>query len=186
MQVKTLPQWNDNIVLAMQSNDNNAFAQCYQVLSPAIYSAVLKISGDKNIANDLLHDTFIDAFENINSFNPVNNFPAWIKRIAFNNTFNYLKKSENKLHIVSDVEQEISSDPLPEQQLVNVDLLNRLLALVSKNDRFILWLYIVEQYKHEEISLLVNKSPSYSKSIVARSLKKIQEHIEVKQYAYKF
>lgn len=46
-----------------------------------------------------------------------------------------------------------------------------------------MWLFIVEQYSHEEIAILTEKSPSYSKSIVSRCLKKLREHKEIKAYA---
>jgi len=65
------------------------------------------------------------------------------------------------------------------------NLLEYLLEKVSENERLILWLYIVEQYSHEEIANLVSQSPSYSKSIVSRCLQKLRNKSEVKQYAYK-
>jgi len=65
------------------------------------------------------------------------------------------------------------------------NLLEYLLEKVSENERLILWLYIVEQYSHEEIANLVSQSPNYSKSIVSRCLQKLRNKSEVKQYASK-
>ena len=47
------------------------------------------------------------------------------------------------------------------------DTLAKLMDSVPITHRIILWLFIVEQYRHDEIALLVNKTASYSKSIIS-------------------
>ncbi len=51
--------------------------------------------------------------------------------------------------------------------------LELLLGKVSEQHRLIVWLFIVEQYTHEEIAELTNKTVSFSKSVVHRALKKL-------------
>ena len=64
------------------------------------------------------------------------------------------------------------------------NLLEYLLTKVSENERLILWLFIVEQYSHEEIGSLFSQSPSYSKSILSRCLQKLRKKLEVKHNAH--
>jgi RNA polymerase sigma-70 factor (ECF subfamily) len=169
----------------MKEGDQNAFEQCYRLLSPQIYTAIFNICRDHGNANDLLQDTFVTAFEKINSYTSGQHmFTAWIKRIAFNNTFNFLKK--HRLMVVGiDGLNEASTtagevETLHEQN----DFLTMLLRQISEKERLIIWLYIVEQYSHEEIGKIVNKTPSYSKSVVSRCLKKLRSKQEVRNYAY--
>ena len=49
--------------------------------------------------------------------------------------------------------------------------------------RLIVWLKEVEGYTHEEIAMLVNKTPSYSKSVVARSYKFLREQMSSQERA---
>jgi len=49
----------------------------------------------------------------------------------------------------------------------------------------VLWLFVVEQYNHEEIAALVSKTSSYSKSIISRTLNRIRLSQEATDYAYK-
>jgi len=176
-------KWNDEIIVEMKNGVNSAFEHCYLILSPTIYTAILKICKDKDIASELLHDTFIDAFENISSFDLSNVFIAWLKRIAFNNTFNYIKKQKSVRLFEDKIESEYPKSI--DDNHGDSDLLNKLMALVPATHRLILWLYIVEQYSHDEIAKLFDKSASYSKSIVSRSLIKLREHAEEARDAYK-
>jgi len=45
-----------------------------------------------------------------------------------------------------------------------------LLNKLPEDMRLVLWLKEVEGYTHNEIAALVNKTPSYSKSVVSRAL----------------
>jgi len=179
-----LQEWNDNLIAGMKSGESVAFEQCYRILSPIIYTAILKICRNRECANDLLHDTFLDAFDKIATFNNANSFIAWLKRIAFNNTFNYLKKEKRKFQLINTSEDtNIEVKTIAESHGDN-NLINKLMASVPTAHRVILWLFIVEQYSHDEIAVLVNKSASYSKSIVSRSLSKLKAQAKEMENAY--
>lgn len=166
-------------VHGMKQGDREAFELCYQDISPTIYSAILRICMNRDIADDLLHDTFIKIFENIHSFDEQLSFIAWAKRIAFNLTFNFIKKASNRRHENIDESMLLSSISLVESSFSNENLIAVLFDDITERERLILWLFIVEQYTHDEISLIVERSASYSKSILSRALKKIKQHEEV-------
>jgi len=169
----------------MKEGEQQAFEQCYLQFSPAIYTAIFNICRDQGNANDLLQDTFVAAFEKIHSYTARDNsFTAWLKRIAFNNTFNFLKK--HKLTVVGIEDENVAMSTTCEVEMLHEqnNFLNALLRTISEKERLIIWLYIVEQYSHEEIGNIVNKSPSYSKSVVSRCLKKLRLKEEVRNYAY--
>lgn len=176
--------WTGQRIEEMKQNDGEAQSCCYQEFSSIIYTAIFKIVRNESIAADLLQDTFIDAFEKIHQFSNKSPFIAWLKRIAFNNTLNHIKREKIALASIDVLQQSVSSETLLDESLCQADLLEHLLSRINENERLILWLFIVEQYSHEEISQLVGKSASYSKSIVSRSLKKIQQNAEVKAHAY--
>ncbi len=180
-----LLQWNESLVDKMKEGDQHAFEQCYRLLSPKIYTAIFNICRDQGSANDLLQDTFVAAFEKIETYTAgPQPFIAWLKRIAFNTTFNFLKKHKLTIVGVDGLLEETSSPIGVEEQHEQHDFLTLLLKQISDKERLIVWLYIVEQYSHEEIGKIVKKTPSYSKSVVSRCLKKLRAKQEVKNYAY--
>lgn len=167
----------------MKHGSNDAFELCYRDLSPLIYTAILRICLNRDTADELLHDTFIRIFENIATFDDNQEFVSWAKRIAFNLTFNYLKKASNKQHDDIDQVKMFSASQAVEIEHYNENLLGVLFKDISDTERLVLWLYIVEQYTHEEISIIVEKSISYSKMTLSRSIKKIKQHEEVARHA---
>lgn len=178
-------QWNESLVDKMKEGDQHAFEQCYRQLSPTIYTAIFNICRDQGNANDLLQDTFITAFEKIFSYTTTDkSFVAWLKRIAFNKTFNFLKKHKLTVIGIDGLDEAFSSNFTIEMLHEQNNFLSALLVQISEKERLIIWLYVVEQYSHEEIGNIVNKSPSYSKSVVSRCLKKLRTKQEVKSYAY--
>jgi len=180
-----LLNWDETLVDRMKAGDQHSFEQCYRQLSPTIYTAIVKICRDQGNANDLLQDTFIKAFEKIDSYTFQQlSFVAWLKRIAFNNTFNFLKKQKLTVVGIEDLDDFISATDEIETLYEQRNFLDTLLEQISEHERLIIWLYIVEQYSHEEIGNLVKKSPSYSKSVVSRCLKKLRVKEEVRNYAY--
>lgn len=178
-------QWNESLVAKMKEGDQHAFEECYRQLSPQVYTAIFNICREQGNANDLLQDTFVAAFDKIHSYTEKNSsFVAWLKRIAFNNTFNFLKKHKLTVVGIDGLDEAISSHTSMENLHEQNNFISTLLLHISEKERLIIWLYIVEQYSHEEIGNIVDKSSSYSKSVVSRCLQKLRSKQEVKNYAY--
>jgi len=173
MQGHNLIVWDKKTLLQMKEGNQAAVAQCYEQLSPMIYTAIYKICRNKDVANDLLHDTFIDALDHLGQVTEEQFFPGWLKKIAFNNTFNYLRRQNifsqvvEKITLLTDSQHDFTS------QIEDQNQLELLLTKVSKQHRLILWLFIVEQYTHEEIAELTHRTVSFSKSVVYRATKKL-------------
>ncbi|MGB0835072.1 MAG: RNA polymerase sigma factor [Psychrobium sp.] len=170
--------WNDNDINALIEGCRATQHKCYVEFSPILYTAIFKICGNKEVASDLLHDSFIDIFRYISSFNSHTNFVAWVKRIAMNNTFNYIKRQKISLKLVEQINTE------HEEQFIepNSTQLDKLLNRLVPEQRMIVWMSVVEQYTHKEIANITGKSESYSKSIVSRSLSKLRTSTEVNLY----
>ena len=177
--------WDESIVDEMKQGHADAFERCYQLISPQIYTVIYKICRNKDTSQELLHDTFIDIFESLHCYKTKQSFLAWAKRIAFNNTLNFIKREKRVVLMEELPEEAFEIDCDISKQLIDSQLIESLFAKVTEIERLILWLFIVEQYNHEEIAVLVSKTPSYSKSIVSRTLKRIRSLNEVKDHAYK-
>lgn len=176
--------WNEGIVDDMKQGSVEAFEHCYRLTSPQIYTVIFKICRNKDTAQELLQDTFLNIFEDLHRYKTNHSFIAWAKRIAFNNTLNFIKR-QNKMVLMEELpEENFDLVCCLSKQVIDSQFIETLFAKVTKIERLVLWLYIVEQYSHEEIAVLVVKTSSYSKSIVSRTLKRIRLFQEVKDHAY--
>ncbi len=163
----------EKLVLAMKEGDESAFSSCYKLLSPFVYSVILRICGRTAIAEEIMQDSFIQAFTNLSQLRQNTHFTPWIKRIAFHKTVTYIGKVKNEVAIVDEhldsINAEIFDDALMQQ-----NHLAFLMGHLPNEAKLIIWLFVVEGYSHKEIAKLTNKSESYSKSLVSRNLAKLR------------
>ncbi|WP_286234395.1 RNA polymerase sigma factor [Thalassotalea sediminis] len=176
--------WEESLIGEMKQGKHCAFERCYRLLSPQIYTVIYKICLNHATAQDLLQDTFLDIFEKVHLYRKQHSFIAWSKRIAFNNTLNFIKRNKRIVLMGHSSDEGGLIDFEPHKMIQDSALLDALLVKINEAERLVLWLFIVEQYSHDEIAVLVDKTPSYSKSIVSRALKKLRTMPEVRNHAY--
>lgn len=89
----------DQLVSAYAKGDNSAFDELLSRHQSRLYSYILHIVKDEDLANDLFQETFVKAIMTIkqNRYNESGKFSAWISRIAHNLIIDYFRqeKSEN-------------------------------------------------------------------------------------------
>jgi len=174
-------KWDDTLTKRIIKGDKIAFELCYRQLSPFVYSAIYRISQDKELSQDILQDTFLTAFRKLKELKQDTNLLAWLKRVAFNKTINVLKR-QNRFGD-GDVELKVDASQLTEQSVEDERLFLLFLSKITLIERLVFWLYFVEQYKHQEIAELTGKSLSYSKQIISRGLAKIKQSAEIDEVA---
>lgn len=164
-----LIEFDSNFIEKLRKNDKATQERCYVLLSPEIYTLLVKICRDRCAANDLLHDTFIKVFDVAESIDNSVNLRAWIKRIAINKALNYLKR--NKYLVFEEISDNILSFQRSDE---SNSAFEQILSSIPPEQRVVMWLFIIEEYTHKEISQFLSKSESYSKSIVSRCLSKLR------------
>src|SRR5690606_31188387 len=99
---------------------------------------------------------------------------AWIKRIAVNKCLAYLRSGWK---VRRDEGFDLSTEPLAGRGLQFDDALALERALDSLADvpRAVVWLHDVEGYTHAEIGRLMGRTPSFSKSQLARAHERLRE-----------
>ena len=165
--------WDDTLTKRIIAGDRAAFEICYRQLSPFVYSAIYKICQDKELSNDTVQETFLTAYQKAFELRADTNMLAWLKRVAFNKVINSLKR-QNKF-VADDTENTTDLADSIEASVENERLFLFILSKVTLNERVIIWLYFVEQYKHHEIAELMDKSVSYSKLIVSRTVASLKK-----------
>lgn len=84
------------IIKQIQGGDNTKYADILDRYADKIERYVRRmVSGDEDVTKDIVQDTFIKAYININSFDIEKKFGPWVYRIAHNECVNYYKKKKN-------------------------------------------------------------------------------------------
>lgn len=143
----------------------------------------MRIVNHMGEAEDILQDSFVEAFRRIKEFRGEATFGSWLKRIVVNKSINSLRKRRYDLFESSAFEH------LPDEE-EEIDETNltalRLMHLVSElpdGYRLVLTLHLFEGFKHAEIATMLSITESTSKSQYNRAKARIREQIKKTEYA---
>lgn len=100
---------------ALQRKDKAAFAQLVAQNSYHIYRLALKMLGNPQDAEDILQETFIKAFNNIDGFEGRSKVSTWLYRIAVNESLSLLRKRKDNLTSIDAGLETDDGDILPKQ-----------------------------------------------------------------------
>ena len=87
-------QMDADLLGKVQRGDELAMAALYDRYSKIVYSVALRVLRDPASAEDVLQESFIEAFRNLQNFEHRTSFGGWLKQICVNRSINQLKKSK--------------------------------------------------------------------------------------------
>lgn len=108
-------------------------------------------TGDHDAANDLMQETFIKVWQNLDKFRQQSQLSTWIYRIAVNTCLSYLRLEKRKAvdeineHIIETRAEEVS------EKKDQIDLLYRSIALLEENERIIITM-VLDEIPYPEIA----------------------------------
>src|SRR6056297_2362082 len=84
----------DVLVKKAIGGDEEAYKRLVDKYERALYYHILKMIKDKEQVEDLVQETFVKAFDNLNTYSTNYAFSTWLYRIATNHTIDYLRKKK--------------------------------------------------------------------------------------------
>ncbi len=150
----------------------------YRLYSGAMFNIALRMMGSREEAEDMLQESFVDAFSGLDSFRYDSSFGAWLKRIVINRCLNELKRRKTDLRYFEDMtlfREATEEDVTGYEELLTVDNIRRAMQQLPGGARVIFSLYLLEGYDHVEIAQILDISESNSKSQYMRAKRKVKE-----------
>jgi RNA polymerase sigma factor (sigma-70 family) len=145
----------------------------YSLYVDAMFNVSIRIVKIKEDAEDVVQDSFIDAFKNLDSFKYESTFGSWLKRIVINKSINYVKVKRIPLVAIEQQEYWIpEAEELKPAQL-DVSKIKKAIQQLPNGYQTIINLYLIEGYDHNEIGDILEISVSTSKSQYHRAKKKL-------------
>ena len=173
------------IIELSKTGNQKAQYQLYKLYSRAMFNICYRMVNNREEAEDLLQDSFCDAFTNLDSFRYESSFGIWLKKIVVNKCINWIRKK--KISLVSHEEinepaQNTDSEIDYEEVSMNVNKIHMAIGQLAEGYRIIFSLYALEGYDHAEISEILGISESTSKSQYLRAKNKIKEILKSDTY----
>jgi RNA polymerase sigma-70 factor (ECF subfamily) len=167
-----------------KNGDQKAQFQIYKLYYKAMYNTSLRIVNDTMEAEDIMQESFLSAFEKIDTYSGTVSFGAWLKKIVINRSLDALNKRKA---IFEDIEaytgiRDDSGDEIERNEELDVRVEEIKTAIESLPDgyRVILSLYLLEGYDHDEIADILSISSSTSRSQLSRAKQKLIAELKTK------
>jgi len=144
------------IVRQVIDGDIDAFGELMQRYEPRLMRYVIYLIHNEAMASDVVQDTFIKCYKNLQGFNDKYKFSSWIYRIAHNEAMNAVKRDK---HIVAGLDvEEIVEGTYEASTIEDIDtaiLQGDVKACLDSLDikyREVLMLQYYENMKYNEIA----------------------------------
>ncbi len=132
----------------------------------------------KEEAEDMLQESFAEAFMKLDTFRYESAFGVWLKRIVINKCINSLKRKKAELILTDnlpDMNDTNSGEDNLDTRTLKVRDVQKAMEMLPQGYRVIFSLYLLEGYDHSEIAQIMGVSESTSKSQYSRARQKIKE-----------
>ncbi len=166
-----------DLIDGCKTGDQKAQFQIYKLYYKAMYNTSLRIVNDTMEAEDIMQESFLSAFEKIDTYSGMVSFGAWLKKIVINRSLDALNRRKA---IFEDIDahagiKDSSGEDLAQKEEIDVRVEEVKNAIEKLPDgyRVILSLYLLEGYDHDEISEILAITSSTSRSQLSRAKQKL-------------
>lgn len=167
-----------HIVEKCKQNDRQAQMQLYNQYCNGMLIVALRFVKDTMEAEDIVQEAFIKAFSKLEQYKAEVSFGAWLKRIVINRCIDVLKSKRQRLveleeYHLNDIEDSDENDWEIEDGITIEEVKIAIEALPEKY-KFVVMLYLMEGYDHQEISEILNISEVASRTQLSRGKQKLK------------
>lgn len=144
----------------------------YRKYAKKMYGICLSYAADRDLAKDILQDSFIKIFKNIKAYKSDGSLEGWIRKIVSNTAIDHLRKTQRiqKYITENDAVREPTDVLSGLDNLKMQDILQQV-GHLPDGARLIFNLYAIEGYTHKEIAQKLNITEGTSKSQFSRARK---------------
>lgn len=158
-----------------------AFLELMSLYKERLYWHIRRIVLNHDDADDVLQNTFIKVYKNIDSFKEESKLYSWIYRIATNESITFINKraKENHLDIVDlhdKMANDLYNDPLFEGDEIQF-MLQKAVATLPQKQQLVFKMKYFDEMKYQEMSEILDTSIGALKASYFHAVKKIEEII---------
>lgn len=161
---------------------NEAFKKLVYEYQKPLYYHIRNIVLNHDDADDVLQNTFIKVFSNIQNFKGESKLFSWIYRIATNESLTFIEQRARKQGISNEELQQKSINKLESDVYFEGDIiqlkLQKAIALLPEKQQLVFKMKYFEEMKYENMSEILDTSVGALKASYHHAVKKIEEYLK--------
>lgn len=167
--------------LQQPSECRNAFGEVIRLYSQPLYHQIRRMVQNHDDANDLLQNTFMKAWQNLEYFRGDARLGTWLYKIAVNESLTFLAR-ERKRYAMSLDDQESALANMVEADTYfdgdhTQELLRKAVLTLPEKQRLVFNMKYFDEMKYEEISEILGTSVGALKASYHLAVKKIEKYV---------
>lgn len=161
-----------SLVTAARGGSAEAFARLYQRHAPALLRVLIRQTGDHELAEDLMQETFLDAWRSMDRLATEQSFALWLYAIARNNRRAAERRARLRRFVPLEWIYRGASFPSRDragETVAEADLQQRVLDDLSPALREVLVLSVVGGFDGNEIARVLHLTPAAVRQRLVRA-----------------
>jgi len=166
------------IIEKCKQNNRAAQLQIYNQYCDGMYAVAMRFVKDSMEAEDIVQEAFIKAFAKLHQYKAEVAFGAWLKRIVINKSIDLLKSKKQHLLQLEEVHLKVVDDNDDNwfvEDTITLDEVKEAIKKLPEKYKYVVMLYLVEGYDHQEISEILSISEVASRTQLSRGKVKLKE-----------
>lgn len=168
-----------DIIEQCKLNDRKAQMKLYNQYCDGMYIVAMRFVKDSMEAEDIVQESFIKAFNKLHQFKGEVTFGAWLKRIVVNKSIDLLKSKKQQMLEIDGVHLKVVDTNYEDEWLVDdaitLDEVKLAINKLPDKYRYVVMLFLIEGYDHQEIAQILNISQVASRTQLSRGKTKLKE-----------
>ncbi len=144
-----------NAVNRFKKGDQSAFKLLYEETKTRAYYTILLIVKSKEVAEDLLQDTYMNVIDKIDSYQSGTHFSAWVNMIARNLALNHFQRA--KKETIQDIFENEALFGMVDDQMDTHYYLSHLMKHLDSESQEIVIRHVILREKHKDIAKTMDK-----------------------------
>ena len=154
-------------------NQQEQFTALYKEYAAGIKKLCLGYTGDAVLAQDLLQETFIAVWNNMQKFRADSKWSTWIYRIAVNTCLTQLRKKKETIVDIENSHYVMLPDDVNTKEQ-EVQLLYKCISQLPETDRLVITM-VLEETPYEEIANITSITENNLRVKIHRIKKQLTE-----------
>jgi RNA polymerase sigma-70 factor, ECF subfamily len=168
----------EQLVTELRNGSVDAFEELYHRYKRHIFTFCLKLAGDRALAEDATHDTFIKMHRSIETLSDPGFFRSWLFSIARNGVFRQLHRQQRNGSLD---EESVWTDETPltiTESNDSASIIASCIDALKPEYKEVLLLREYEQHSYDDIALITGDSESSVKSRLFKARKALAEKLK--------
>ncbi len=173
------------VARAVSAEDTAAFGELIRRHQSQVRNFLRKLTGDITAADDLAQDCFLHAWNKLQTFTGRGSFIGWLLKVAYTTFLQSKRKSKRYREVLEEAAYIAQTESRSyTQQSDEVSDLDKLLAVLTEDERAIVVMSYACGLSHREISDATGLPTGTVKSVIFRGKEKIRKNFEIKDHQH--